>query len=147
MLDASKRGGACSAQAFNDAGAVGMEELAVAGESAISVRFCALFSARLSRAIAGLCAGSVIPRPSQSSSYLSDRNTSRSAVLLYAKAKSGTDSIPVLSSARQRSGGTCMLASRSESASDASLKGCAGVAMLLKTAKVESLSKTAALQK
>ena len=130
MLDASKRGGACSAQAFKEAGADGAEGLAVAGESASSVRFCALFSARLSRAIAGLCAGSVMPRPSQSSSYLSDRKTSRSAVLLYAKAKSGTDSMPVLSSARQRSGGTCMLASKSESASDASLNTCVGVAML-----------------
>ena len=82
MLDASRRGGACSPKRSMMTGAVGVEELAVAGESASSVRFCALFNARLSRAIAGLCAGSVIPRPSQSSSYFSDRKTSRSAVLL-----------------------------------------------------------------
>ena len=82
MLEASNRGGACSAQALRDAGAAVTAELAEPGESANSVRFCALFSARRSRAIAGLCAGSVIPRPSQSSSYFSDRKTSRSAVLL-----------------------------------------------------------------
>ena len=109
MLDASSRGGACSAQALREAGAGDDVVLAEPGVSASSVIFCARFRACLSLAIAGLRAGSVIPSSAQSSSYLSETNTSRSAVLWYAKAKSGTDSMPAFCRALQSSAGTCML--------------------------------------
>ena len=108
MLAESRRGGACSAQALGVSCAVlGAAVAEDAGaESDASVRCLALCRALRRRAMAGLCWGSDTPKVSQSSACSSEQKTSRSCMVEYAKAKSGTVSMPADCRAATRASGT-----------------------------------------